>query len=646
MSALAGFWRFDGKPDTAASCARMLAVQALYGPHDEHQWDLASISIGRRLFRTLPEDIHDNQPLSGGDGRFVLVADIRLDNRDELTGLLEISPERARSLADAAILLAAWERWQENVFDRLVGDYAFALWDRKEQRLVLARDPLGARPLHYHRGPDFFAFASMPKGLHALPQVPRRPDEERIAEFLALLPEDGPRSFFKDVERVEAGHVVVVTRSGMTARRHWEPQHKITKLASAGDYAEALRHHLDQAVRAQLRGAGSAVGAHLSAGFDSSAVATSAAIQMAAANGKVVAFTSVPREGYDGFVPKGRIGDEGPLAAATAALYPNMEHLRIRGGDRSPLADLDRNFFVFERPILNLCNLAWMNAINDTAKARGLRIMLTGQMGNMSISYDGLTLLPDLVRRGHAVKLLREMRGLVRGGHVRWAAALNAAFGPYTPLPLWSWINRIFENRKVGIETYSAINPSRLGRAELEARAKARNVDLSYRPRKNGFETRLWVLRRVDLGNYSKGMLGGWGLDQRDPTSDRRLIEFSLSIPEEQWLQNGETKALTRLAFAGRLAPGVLALRGKGFQAADWHEGLTAARPQLREEIERLDDCDPAVSAIDLLRLRKLVEDWPQDRWNGTEVMSQYRLALLRAVSTGHFLRRSSGSNA
>src|SRR5258707_13384475 len=156
MSALAGIWNRDGKPGAAAACTRMLAAQAIYGPHDGAQWEDGGVALGRRLFRTLPEDAFDRQPLEGGDGRFVLVADLRLDNRDELIGELRIPTERAAAMADADILLAVWERWQESCFDRLVGDYAFALWDRGERRLVLARDPLGVRPLHYHRGGNFF----------------------------------------------------------------------------------------------------------------------------------------------------------------------------------------------------------------------------------------------------------------------------------------------------------------------------------------------------------------------------------------------------------------------------------------------------------------------------------------------------------
>ena len=215
MTALAGLWHLDGRPDAAQNCARMLVVQEVYGRHDGAQWSDGDVALGRRLMRVLPEDNFDRQPLIGGGGRYVLVADTRLDNREDLAAALEIPPQQASRLCDASILLAALERWGESCLDHLVGDYAFAFWDGTRRRLLLARDPLGQRPLHYHRSKGLFAFASMPKGLHALSEVPYAPNEERIAECLALMPETGSQSFFHGVERVEPGHVVSITLDGL-----------------------------------------------------------------------------------------------------------------------------------------------------------------------------------------------------------------------------------------------------------------------------------------------------------------------------------------------------------------------------------------------------------------------------------------------
>lgn len=645
MSALAGLWRFDEGPDAAADCARMLASQEIYGPHDGRQWSAGPMAMGRRLYRTLPEDTYDRQPLRSRDGRLVLAADVRLDNRDELTAALGMSAQEARQLCDAAILLACLERWDEAALDRLVGDFAFALWDAQARKLILARDFLGARPLHYHRGRGFFAFASMPKGLHALPEIPREPDDQMVAEFTTLMPRGGSRSFFKGIERVEPATVVTVTRDGVSSRRYWQPRRPGPERLSTDDYIQGLRRHLDEATRSMLRGSNGIVGAHLSAGFDSACVTATAAKLLAPGGGKVVAFTAVPRQGYDGPDRRNRFGDEGPLAAATAALYPNIEHVLIRSGQQSPLDGLDRNFFLFDQPMLNLCNAVWMHAINQAARERKLAVMLVGQRGNMTVSYTGIELLPELLRGGRPIALWRVARQLVAKSGMRWRGVLAKTFGPFAPVRLWQWANETFSGHKQDISSYTAIRTERLAALDLAAMARERHLDFSYRPWKDGFAMRLWVLARADLGNSNKGTLAGWGVDLRDPTADKRLVEYCLSIPTEQFLSDGVQRALAIRALADRLPAAVLNERKKGYQAADWHEGLSAARAEVAAELDRLGDCAPAAQTLDIERMKQMVDNWPASGWQRDEVIERYRLALLRGISAGHFLRKASGGN-
>lgn len=645
MSAIAGIWRFGASADVGDLCARMLAAQQIYGPHDGRHWSGDGIAMGRRLHRTVPQDIFDRQPLRSADGRLVLVADVRLDNRSELLSALGWPVGRLETDCDAAILLAALEQWGDSALDRLAGDFAFALWDAREQALTLARDFMGQRPLHYHRGRDFFAFSSMAKGLHALPDVPYAPDEQVMAEFVALMPQSGPGSFFKDIARVEAGQVLRITRDRTTARFYWNPARPSASRRNSADYVEGLRHHLDQATADRLRGANGAIASHLSSGFDSSAVTATAARLMAGQGGKVVAFTSAPRAGYDGREPPRRMGDEGPLAAATVALYPNIEHVLVRTGHLSPVEDLDKSFFLFERPMLNLCNWNWGRTINQEARARGLSVLLTGQMGNMSISYTGIELLPELLRRGLFLKLATQAMQLAAKGEKRWLSIFAVTLGPYLPARLWQFINQTLESKGQDILHYTAVRGDRLAALDLPRLAKERDLDISYRPWKDGFAMRRWVMSRADIGNYNKGTLAGWGIDQRDPTADRRLVEYCLAVPMEEYLSNGVPRALARRALADRLPQAVLQERRKGLQAIDWHEGMVAAREDITNQIQRLENCSPAAQLLDLDRLRKLAEEMPSTGWDRTNVIQAYRLAMLRGVSAGSFLRKASGGN-
>jgi asparagine synthase (glutamine-hydrolysing) len=414
---------------------------------------------------------------------------------------------------------------------------------------------------------------------------------------------------------------------------------------STDDCVAGLRHYLDIATNSRLRGINGSVGTQLSAGLDSAAVTATAARLLAASGKSVVAFTAVPREGYDGPPPKNRLNDEGPLAALTAQMYTNIEHVLIRTSCRFPLNGLDLGFFLFERPILNLCNFVWVTAINEAARERKLNIMLNGLMGNATLSYSGLELLPELLRGGRLVKLCREGSSLVANTNMRWRGAFAQTFGAFVPARLWQWAHTIFTGQKFDVLTYSAIRPECLADGRLAAIARERKLDFTYRPWKDGFAMRQWVMNCADQGTYNKGILAGWGIDQRDPTADKRLVEYCLSLPTQQYLGNGMTRALAKRALTDRLPKAVLAEQRRGYQAADWHEGTTASRKEIAFELDRLAACSSAAKLLDITRLKRLVEIWPNSGWERENIIESYRLALLRGISAGHFLRKASRSN-
>lgn len=639
MTALAGYWTFGGE-DAEGPCGRMLRAQQVYAPEGRSRVHAAgAVALGVRLHRLLPEDAYDRGPVVDSDGR-VLVADIRMDNREDVCRALGLNPADTRQSSDTALLSLALARWDEDALSHLVGDFAFALWDPGRRRLLLARDFLGQRPLHYHLGDGFVALTSMPKGIHALSQVSRAPDEAAAAGFLAHIPEANGRSFFEGIAKVPPGHVVVVDQRGAAVRRHWTPDDRPLQLRTRRDYTEAVREQFDLAVASRLRGTSGHIAAHLSGGLDSSSVTATAARQVADAKG-IVAYTSVPREGFISHRPG--IADEGPLAAAVAAMYPNIEHVCIRAGTTSPFDALSRNAFLYERPYLNLCNGVWIDAINDDARRRGLRVLLCGTMGNATFSYDGMTLLPELLADGRFFNLAYEIVHLLRK-RTRTGSIAAATLGPFLPLSVWKAIQR-FRGRANGLASYSAMNFDAASNPVLGAGAATTGVDFTYRPRRELRATQLWMLGRVDIGNYNKGTLGGWGLDRRDPTADRRLVELCLRLPASEYLHRGVRRALAREVSSDRLPAAVLNETRKGYQGADWYEGFGAARGQLSGEIAAIAR-DPAASAlIDTSRLAASAEDWPTTAWDSERTFDEYRLAMLRSISTGHFLCNAAGTN-
>lgn len=626
MSAIAGLCRTAG--DAATACARMLDVQRCYGPDDAALWNDERVAMGRRLARRLPEDCHDRQPLHGGGGRFTLVADIRLDNRAALGAALGIEAARLATWCDADVLLAAWEKWGEDCCARLIGDFAFALWDAEQRRLMLARDIVGIRPLHFHLGNGLVAFASMPKGLLALDAIAAAPDLDFVAQTMLHHSFDGDRSYFAGIRRVRPGHIVTIEHGAAVQRRYWRPDLSLLRLGSREDYVAAMRDALDQAVRDRLRGV-TDVAAHLSAGLDSSAVTTSAALQLAG-RGTVTAFTAAPRAGHAG-VSAGALDDESDLAAATARLYRNMSHIVVRETAPSTFAQLARADWLNDQPMPNMCNIAWWNAINDAAAARGHRVMLNGQAGNIYFSHDGLALLPALLRRGRLPRLIGEAMALARGGSASFKGAMAIAVRRSLPAALFDRLDRW-----AGRERPIAVHPDLWRRAALPAPSMPRD----------GAGLRVSYLGRSDPGTFLKGQLGGWGLDYRDPTADRRLIELSLRIPEEQFIRGGRTRALARGVLADRIAPEMLAERRRGHQGADWHERASHDRASIAAEIAALAASGELAELFDIDRLERLVAAMAEPDWHRRAPEVEHRSALLRTVAVGHFVRRIGASTS
>jgi asparagine synthase (glutamine-hydrolysing) len=252
--------------------------------------------------------------------------------------------------------------------------------------------------------------------------------------------------------------------------------------------------------------------------------------------------------------------------------------------------------------------------------------------------------LPDLLAQGRLLRLAIEASWLMRRGMTPRAVA-SLTIRPLLPNGLW----RAFNQRNSGgrrLETYAALSPTAADQFDLAATAAERRLNFDYQPRRDAFESRLWVMRLVDMGNFHKATLAGWGLDLRDPTADRRLVEFCLNVPLEQFMRRGEPRALARRVFADRIAPQVLAETRRGYQGADWHMGMAQARQAIGDEIARLEDVPRAAELLDLPRLGRLASDPPPSDWTDWRAIHSHRAALLRGVALGHFLRKAGRTNA
>ena len=298
MSAFAGWWSLDGRPADPAGLEAMSAALAHRGPDGEGHVVAGPFGVACRQLWVTPEEVGEAQPLAGSFG-LLLAVDGRLDNRAELLPRLRVPP----GASDTACALAAYVAWGEAALEHLAGDFALALYDPARRRLLLARDPIGVRPLYYVATPRLFAFASEIKALLRHPDVRAVPDDDGVADYLLLGRRPVDRlagTCFAGVRALPPAHLLVVTPDGAAApRRYWDfaPDARVA-CRSFGEYAEAFHERFAEAVRRRMRSA-YPVAVSVSGGLDSSAILCQAEALRRARGGcpAVLGFSYVGPEG-------------------------------------------------------------------------------------------------------------------------------------------------------------------------------------------------------------------------------------------------------------------------------------------------------------------------------------------------------------
>ena len=640
MSAISGYVRFDGAPIDRSAAERVSKVLAVYGSDRKRVVsDQSSVFVWNGFF-VCAEDRFDTQPLAGRESGLTVLFDGRLDNREEIADRLSIRRGEIAEVPDSFLVASLVERLGTQTPDVLRGDFAMAVWDARQKELWLARDPSGLRPLFWCASSGFAAFSSMPKGLFCFPGIAKRLNQQYLEDYLLLLPADGDKSLFDDVHRVIPGEIVTLRASGSVRTRYFDYREvQKIRLASNEEYVEAFKLVLDTAVRRRLR-ATTPIASYLSSGFDSSTISACAARLLGESGQALTCYTAVPAEGFELKTDGPFHVDEGPGARAVAAMYPNINHRMLRTGHLSPFRDLEEMLELLDRPPLNLCNSVWVNEIQRAAARDGTQVLLSGSLGNASISYDGVPYLAQLLKSGRWLSLARIIRPHLQGDKLKALRFFaKHSCGPLLPRWLWTLIEksagRGFQSDP---SAYTAVKDARGGRKRFYRRARELDWDLSYRPSSNGLEQRVSLLSRIDIGEYSM-IANARGVDQRAPALDRDLVAFCLGIPESQYVGGRHFRWILIRAMRARLPPEVLFPRSSGLQAADWFMGLSTETDEVRSRLMKLSENQRVDGLIGIDGLKELIEEWPTDGWGTHAVDQAYRFKLLRGLTMGEFVR-------
>ena len=469
------------------------------------------------------------QPVASRDGRFELVMEGRIDNRDAVRAELAARGAAFHGAGDAELALRAFELWGDECPRRLEGDFVLAVWDARERSLFCARDRMGHKPFYYCALGSRLAFAAEIQALLALDWVPRVPNEGMLAEYLAGEWHSREETLWRGVMRLPAARRMQASAHGVRSDTYWRPAID-ESLARRGEdeLAEVYRALLDDCVaRASRSDAPLAV--EVSGGLDSSAVL--AVAQGLRREGRLEAPALVALTMTSG----DPAADERAYARAVAARAGVALH-------EVPVSVHSGEFY--EERARALCDFpgfpnAWMRlGLLRSARERGCRVVLTGEGGDAWLDGTGTTL-----RQGLAALLPDSLRDAAR-------RMLRRGSDPSSRL---DWLSEpmrhLLEKRRP---------PRRARPAELLDDAFTAHV----------FES----LDRIAAAE---------GLEMRHPLDDFRMAELALSLPEGMKRRGATGKYLHRRALRDALPAAVLERTGK----ADFTEILRSQLRPLRREI-------------------------------------------------------------
>jgi asparagine synthase (glutamine-hydrolysing) len=543
------------------------------GPDDRGCTEVGRLAMGQRRLSILDTSSSGHQPMQSADGRYWIVHNGEIYNFLELSTELSKLGHRFHSQTDTEVILAAYAEWGLDCLRRFNGIWAMALWDVREETLVLSRDRFGVKPLYVAERGGLLGFASEIKALLALPGMTAEPEPAAIRDFLAEgIVDHSDQTFYLNVRRIPAAHSLVVTPSGPRTVRYWDPPALADDASIRGDDGDGarvdeIRELVIDAVALQLR-SDVALGTCLSGGMDSSSI---------------VAVASGIR---DGSLTPARSHDRRRDAVPQTAFFAEF---RLPGLDERPHVDT-----VVERTGVEL------HSVTPTFEdfVRTLPEVLAHQdepFGSSSVlaQYHVMRLAREC-----GVKVLLDGQGAdeIFGGYPafagpRYAGVLRSGslggmraamrLGEVTPRSLLRY--GLFGPQRLPWPIQRRRNPPWLGPA-------ANRAGTLWPPseRRPGTFLAQVLWDQISVGGlsallrYEDRNSMAFGIEARVPFLDHRLVEAALLLPDRLKIGARRRKIALARAMRGIVPDSILERRDKIAFAPPQADWLRQAMPMIR----------------------------------------------------------------
>jgi asparagine synthase (glutamine-hydrolysing) len=574
MCGIAGFTRFThstGNLDTLKAMGQSIFHR---GPDAGGEYLDDQVGLCHRRLSIIDLSEAGNQPMYSEDGQLVIVFNGEIYNFQPLREELIAQGYSFHTKTDTEVLLALYQRDGENLLEHINGMFAFALWDKQQQRLFIARDRLGKKPLYYYHHNGYFVFGSELKSILTLPEVPRVIRPDAVRDFFAYQYIPDPKSIFEHIYKLEPGHFLSITAQEVTNQQYWNLSFKHTTTASPEAIAETLLSALGDSTRQRMI-SDVPLGAFLSGGVDSSAV-----VALMAENSDTPVTTCAI--GFDS-----KEFDEVEFAQRVAEQFNTQHHeFTVR---ENVVDNLENIVAFFDEPFADP-SLIPTYFVSQLARQK-VTVALAGDGGDecfagySKYAVDELenrlrTMFPRIIRK-HVFANIAGLFKNVRTPLLRKAytllntLSLEPDYGffltnSFFREALWEkLVNKDFKQQLGGY------HPSQVTTDHYK---QADGPDHLSKILYTDFKTYLpgGILVKVDRMSMANS------LEVRAPILDYKVVEYAASIPSSLKLNNGDKKHILKQAFTEHLSHDTLYRKKMGFSVplAQW------LRQEIKEQAE------------------------------------------------------------
>ncbi len=539
MSGIVGIINLDGVQVSPLLLTRLTDFIAFRGPDRQATWSNGPVGFGHALLQTTDQAQFERQPLTL-NGQVWIVADARVDQRPALLAALKLTSQLdLNTVTDAELILRAYQQWDTDCVQHLLGDFAFAIWDERHQRLFCARDHFGVKPFYYAMIGRSFIFSNTLNCLRQHPLVSNRINERALADqLLFTVNYNLETTAFADVQRLPPAHsLTLAATAGLRKQAYWAltlPD-KLLRYRHADDYIEKFKELLEASIADRLRTKKVAI--FLSGGLDSSNMAASA-VDVAAHRGlslDLQAFTTV----YDWLIPD----QERYYSGMVAEAFGLPVHYQV--------ADNYKPYAHFEQPELQtpeLDSYAFHQLQYDCYAdvVTHSRVVLYGEGPDEALVGEGAILaqfkelpagdvLTDAIRTWQLLHI-RPGIGLNLQGRIRsWLGRVKSP-NPDLNAQYPTWFNPDFEKQYDLPGRWREVMAADVKSPHDRLRSKAaRKMVSPYYTAMNEWND-YWASQQA--------------VEVRLPYLDLPLVSFMLALPPLPWCSY---KGISRLALRGRV---------------------------------------------------------------------------------------------